>query len=152
MAKLVSMIVVCLVARLLSTSRASPIDCGAVLANILPCSNYLGNFFPIVPGVQCCNGANSVVETGDTDSLCQCFRLNPLASGFLPSKAQQLPNLCNITSFLPLANCLIPSSNGAIPIPLPPLIPIPPVVPLPPFFPIPPVVPLPPLLPPPPAA
>ncbi|KAK6124514.1 hypothetical protein DH2020_041747 [Rehmannia glutinosa] len=161
MAKLMSILVVFSMAFFLSTNSVKATDCVSVLANIFPCMNYLGNVIPITPGNKCCDAASNIVKTRDSiNNLCQCFKQNPLASGFLPSKAQQLPNLCNLTSsFLPLVNCLVPSGQIGVPLPpltpLPPLIPvpplplipIPPLTPLPPFIPIPPLTPLPPFIP-----
>ncbi|KAL6567517.1 hypothetical protein OROGR_001185 [Orobanche gracilis] len=110
--------VVFLLALILSTNSVESTDCLSVAANILQCRNYLQNpESMIMPGDQCCHAATNIVDSGnnnnningdDTDSLCQCLRQNPLASGFLPSKAQQLPILCNLAGFSSLVNCLCP--------------------------------------------
>ncbi|KAL8032903.1 hypothetical protein ABFX02_13G127800 [Erythranthe guttata] len=156
MAKLKSSMVVFLMGLVLTANPVKAIDCLSVFSSFLPCANFLGNFLPILPGNQCCSSVGSLVGNGDIESLCQCFRLNPLGSGFLPSKAQQLPDLCSVATFLPLVKCLIPSGENAIPlppatIPLSPVFELPPVeptVPLPPVFALPPVdlaVPIPPV-------
>ncbi|KAL6573826.1 hypothetical protein OROHE_001368 [Orobanche hederae] len=110
--------VVFLLALILSTNPVESTDCLSVGANILQCRNYLQNPESVImqPEDQCCHAANNIVDArnnninGDdnTDSLCECLRQNPLASGFLPSKAQQLPILCNLAGFSPLVNCLRP--------------------------------------------
>lgn len=107
MARVMSMMVVFLLALVLRTTPVKAVDCVSVISSIFPCTNFLGNPNPILPGTQCCDAATNVVSNGDdVDTLCRCLRQNPLSSGFLPSKAQQLPNVCNLSSFLPLVNCL----------------------------------------------
>ncbi|KAK4439379.1 hypothetical protein Salat_0272800 [Sesamum alatum] len=153
---MVKMMLVFLVALVLSTNPVKATDCLSVFASITPCASYLANSLPILPGTHCCDAATNVVSIADTDSLCQCFRQTPVTSSFIPSKAQQLPSLCNLNSFVPLANCLVPSEDNVFPLPpvtpLPPLVPFPPLlpaplhpVPLPPLFPfpLPPLVPIP---------
>ncbi|KAL0363194.1 UNVERIFIED_CONTAM: hypothetical protein Scaly_1274600 [Sesamum calycinum] len=150
---MVNMMLVFLVALVLSTNPVKATDCLSVFASISSCKSYLGNSLPVLPGTQCCDAATNVVSMADTESLCHCLRQSPISSSFIPSKAQQLPSLCNVNSFVPLTNCLVPSGeNNVFPLPpdtpLPPLVPFPPLlptVPLPPVFPfpIPPLVPVP---------
>ncbi|XP_073279748.1 uncharacterized protein [Primulina huaijiensis] len=124
MAKMILMVVVlCLMALVQCHVPVTAIDCGTILESMFPCSTYLSNYLPLMPGIQCCNGASTVARAGDMDSLCQCLRLSPLNPVFLPAKAQKLPNLCNLSGFLPLVKCLLPSRN---------LVPIPKVIPTPP--------------------
>ncbi|XP_073148676.1 non-specific lipid-transfer protein 3-like [Henckelia pumila] len=123
MAKMILMVVLCLMALVQSPVPVAAIDCATIMESMFPCSSYLSNFLPLMPGIQCCNGANTVATAGDTDSLCKCLRSSPLSPVFLPAKAQKLPNLCNLSGFLPLVKCLLPSSN---PVPIPRVIPIPP--------------------------
>ncbi|KAL2475708.1 non-specific lipid-transfer protein-like [Abeliophyllum distichum] len=111
-----SFMVICLVVLVLSSSPVYAVDCKNVLANLVPCLTYLAKFLPITPGDQCCKSINSIFGMDDINSLCQCLRLNPLRYGFLPSKAHQLPKLCNFSSFLPLVNCIIPSINDGTPL------------------------------------
>ncbi|KAL6546782.1 hypothetical protein OROMI_022503 [Orobanche minor] len=158
--------VVFLLALILSTNPVESTDCLSVGANILQCRNYLQNPESVImqPGDQCCHAANNIVDAGNnnnnvnggddnTDSLCECLRQNPLVSGFLPSKAQQLPILCNLPGFSPLVNCLVPSLETSVTkniIPFPPLTPglFPPLIPFPPLTPfLPPLIPFPPLTP-----
>ncbi|KAL8461485.1 hypothetical protein ACS0TY_032819 [Phlomoides rotata] len=154
-----SMIMLFLLALVLTTSPAKAIDCKSAISNVFSCSNFLKNPYTTVPESSCCNAARNLIGLGDTDSLCKCIQ--PIASQFLPLKAQQLYDLCNLgAAFFPLVKCLSPpfeSTDGLpfalppLPFPLPPLpkIPLPPLpFPLPPLsFPLPPLpkIPLPPL-------
>ncbi|KAL0398807.1 UNVERIFIED_CONTAM: hypothetical protein Sradi_2224000 [Sesamum radiatum] len=103
---MVKMMLVFLVALVLSTSPVKATDCVSVFASISPCKSYLGNSLPVLPGTQCCDAATNVVSMADTESLCRCLRQSPISSSFIASKAQQLPGLCNLNSFVPLTNCL----------------------------------------------
>ncbi|KAL2244963.1 UNVERIFIED_CONTAM: hypothetical protein Sindi_2764500 [Sesamum indicum] len=103
---MVKMMLVFLVALVLSTNPVKATDCLSVFASMSPCKSYLGNSHPIMPSTQCCDAASNVVGIADTESLCQCLRQSPTSSSFIPSKAQQLPSLCNLNSFVPLTNCL----------------------------------------------
>ncbi|KZV32522.1 non-specific lipid-transfer protein A-like [Dorcoceras hygrometricum] len=106
MAKVILAALVCLMALVHSPAPVTAVDCMTILESMFPCSTYLSSFLPLVPGMQCCNGVSAVANAGDTDSLCGCLRSSPLNPGFLPDKAQKLPNLCNISGFLPLVKCL----------------------------------------------
>ncbi|KAL0442971.1 UNVERIFIED_CONTAM: hypothetical protein Slati_2019800 [Sesamum latifolium] len=98
---MVKMMLVFLVALVLSTNPVKATDCVSVFASISPCKSYLANSHPVLPGTQCCDAATNVVSMADTESLCQCLRQSPISSSFIPSKAQQLPSLCNLNSFVP---------------------------------------------------
>ncbi|KAL0442274.1 UNVERIFIED_CONTAM: hypothetical protein Slati_1950100 [Sesamum latifolium] len=131
---MVKMMLVFLVALVLSTNPVKATDCVSVFASISPCKSYLANSHPVLPGTQCCDAATNVVSMADTESLCQCLRQSPISSSFIPSKAQQLPSLCNLNSFVPLTNCLVPSGENVFPLPPVTVTPIPPLVPFPPLL------------------
>ncbi|KAL8469037.1 hypothetical protein ACS0TY_032027 [Phlomoides rotata] len=138
-----SMIMLFLLALVLTTSPAKAIDCKSAISNVFSCSNFLKYPYTTVPESSCCNAARNLIGLGDTDSLCKCIQ--PIASQFLPLKAQQLYDLCNLgPAFLPLVKCLSPpfESTDGLPFALPPLpFPLPPLpkIPLPPLaFPLPP--------------
>ncbi|KAK4398907.1 hypothetical protein Sango_1366200 [Sesamum angolense] len=131
---MVKMMLVFLVALVLSTNPVKATDCLSVFASLSSCKSYLGNSLPVLPGTQCCDAATNVVSMADTESLCHCLRQSPISSSFIPSKAQQLPSLCNLNRFVPLTNCLVPSGENNV-FPLPPDTPLPPLVPFPPLLP-----------------
>ncbi|KAL8474983.1 hypothetical protein ACS0TY_031417 [Phlomoides rotata] len=92
---------------------------------------------------SCCNAARNLIGLHDVDGLCKCFE--PIASQFLPLKAQQLHGLCSLgAAHFPRVKCLASPLKSADGLPLPPLsFPLPPL----PFAPLPPLpfAPLPPL-------
>ncbi|XP_022878694.1 uncharacterized protein LOC111396507 [Olea europaea var. sylvestris] len=86
------------------------VDCPTAVPNLLPCTDFLSNLLPLLPSKKCCDGASKFTGLGGVDSLCQCLKLSQFVSGILPTKFGLIPNLCGLTGFLPLVNCLVPGA------------------------------------------
>ncbi|KAI3456494.1 hypothetical protein Pfo_013157 [Paulownia fortunei] len=101
-------LVLCFGLLILTASPANAVlDCvNGILPSLLPCHNFLTNLLPILPSSQCCAAAKNFTGMGTPNSLCQCLKLDLIASGILPFKLDLIPNLCSLTGLLPIVNCM----------------------------------------------
>nr|XP_012574240.1 non-specific lipid-transfer protein-like [Cicer arietinum] len=107
---MVDLLVFVMVLALLRTSiNASLIDgfiCIKVKLSLYPCVTFLESSTSTKPPINCCEGANSLLQmastTIDRRNVCKCLISTSTKSKVNSTRAKELPQLCSINISFPL--------------------------------------------------